>query len=71
MTATTDPKPLTERQQDILRAILAHYAAHGTPPTIRDLAEAVGVKGTNGIACHLRAMKKRGPSPCRAIWPAG
>lgn len=53
-------RPLTDRQHAVLKAILTHYAEHGTPPTIRQLCTAVGISSTNGVAGHLKALAERG-----------
>ena len=51
---------LTPRQRDVYEAILVYYAAHGHAPSIRDLCDAMGIASPNGIACHLKPLRKKG-----------
>lgn len=50
---------LTERQASILAFIVAAVHA-GLPPTVRELQTAFGIKSTNGVAEHLRALERKG-----------
>lgn len=52
--------PMTERQQQVLDAILDHWRQNYTPPTIRELGDALGIASPNGINGHLKALRKRG-----------
>lgn len=56
----TPGKPATDRQQEVYRAILTHFAETGRAPTIRDLMARLDIKSPNGIACHLKALAQRG-----------
>lgn len=63
--------PPTQRQIQILRFVARGIAA-GLPPTVREIREHLGVRGTNGIADHLRALQVKGlivvePHKSRAI----
>jgi repressor LexA len=65
-------KPLTHRQQEILRFIEQSMQREGFPPTIAELAEAFGVRSTNSIRGHLQALARKGvielvPSASRGI----
>ncbi len=53
-------KPLTPRQQQILTLIRNRIEAQGFPPTIAEIARAIGVKSTNGIRGHLQALERKG-----------
>lgn len=65
---------LTRRQQALLTAILDHDRAHGRPPTIREIGDAVGISSTNGVTDHLKALERkgyieRGDNQSRALRP--
>ena len=51
---------LTERQREILEFIKETVAASGMPPTVAEIAEAMGVSSTNGIRQHLQALERKG-----------
>jgi repressor LexA len=48
------------RQLEILRTIERHLRDEGYPPTVREIGEAVGLRSTNGVAEHLRALIRKG-----------
>jgi repressor LexA len=48
------------RQLEILRSIDRHLRDEGYPPTVREIGEAVGLRSTNGVAEHLRALIRKG-----------
>ena len=50
----------TDRQLEVLDALIAYTAKHGLPPSLRELGELVGITSTNGILDHLRALERRG-----------
>jgi SOS-response transcriptional repressor LexA len=50
----------TERQMRVLRFVHEYAVTRGSPPTIREIAAAVGVSSTNGIAEHLSALQRKG-----------
>lgn len=52
--------PLPPRQQQALDAIRAHIQAHGFPPTVRELARAIGVSAPATVAQHLDALERKG-----------
>jgi repressor LexA len=51
---------LTERQQEILAFINRSIAERGYPPTLREIGHQFGIKSTNGVNDHLRALEKKG-----------
>ncbi len=53
-------KGLTERQQQILDFITASIAGRGYPPTIREIGKHMGIKSTNGVNDHLKALERKG-----------
>lgn len=67
-----DVFPLTDKQTRILKMIYESIRAKGRQPTIRELGQALGGMSTNGVACHIRAMIKKGyldapePGPSKA-----
>jgi len=53
-------EPLTERQQKILTFIKQSIEEQGYPPTIREIGEAFGIRSTNGVNDHLKALERKG-----------
>ncbi len=53
-------KPLSPRQRDLLNAITEALDEEGRAPTIRDLANSLGIASTNGINDHLTALIRKG-----------
>lgn len=51
---------LTPRQGDALEAIRAHIVEHGYAPTVRELADRLGVTSTNAASELLRGLEQRG-----------
>jgi len=51
---------LTQRQKDILDFITASINECGYPPTLREIGEHFGIKSTNGVSDHLKALEKKG-----------
>lgn len=51
---------LTARQAQILEAILGHLMEHHAPPTLRWLCAEAGIRSTNGMNDHLRALERKG-----------
>tara|TARA_B100000029_G_scaffold103990_1_gene94499 strand:- start:2656 stop:3309 length:654 start_codon:yes stop_codon:yes gene_type:complete len=52
--------PLTGRQLQVLNAIKGYIDDHGYPPSIRELGQLVGIKSTNGVSDHLKALERKG-----------
>ena len=66
------PRPLTERQRSILKFIDAEVRQNGYPPSVREIAKALGVSSPSTIHSQLNTLQKRGylkkdPSKPRAI----
>jgi repressor LexA len=53
-------EPLTERQEKILAFIKKSLVEHGYPPTIREIGEHFGIRSTNGVNDHLKALERKG-----------
>lgn len=51
---------LTDRQQQILDFISGSIAGRGFPPTLREIGEHFGIRSTNGVNDHLKALEKKG-----------
>ena len=51
---------LTERQQEILTFINRSIGDRGYPPTLREIGRQFGIRSTNGVNDHLRALEKKG-----------
>jgi len=51
---------LTDRQQQILDFISTSIAERGYPPTLREIGEHFGIRSTNGVNDHLKALEKKG-----------
>lgn len=54
------PDHLTQRQRDILEFISSSIARRGYPPTLREIGEHFGIRSTNGVSDHLKALEKKG-----------
>lgn len=51
---------LTTRQKQVLDYIRESIEKQGYPPTFREIAEQMGIKSTNGVNDHLKALEKKG-----------
>lgn len=51
---------VTTRQIDVLRAIARHQNLRHVSPTIRELADRLSIKSTNGVNDHLIALESKG-----------
>lgn len=51
---------LTERQKQVLGVITASIDKNGCPPTLREISERIGIKGTATAISHLEALEKKG-----------
>lgn len=54
------PDALTQRQRQILDFISASIDERGFPPTLREIGEHFGIRSTNGVNDHLKALEKKG-----------
>jgi repressor LexA len=55
-----DRSALTDRQREVLDFISASIAERGYPPTLREIGERLGIRSTNGVNDHLKALEKKG-----------
>ncbi|MFT5994200.1 MAG: repressor LexA, partial [Bradymonadia bacterium] len=53
-------KGLTQRQLQVLEAIANSLSESGYPPTIREIGNSLGIRSTNGVNDHLKALEKKG-----------
>jgi len=51
---------LTRRQADVLAVIRSFYRTNGVPPSIREVANVIGVGNTNAVMTHLRPLIRKG-----------
>src|SRR5437588_1943756 len=55
-----DKEPLTDRQKAVLAFISQSIESRGYPPTLRETGEHMGIRSTNGVNDHLKALEKKG-----------
>ncbi len=53
-------KPLTQKQATLLDAIIAGLVRDQVVPTTRQLCVEMGLRSTNGVHEHLRAIVRKG-----------
>lgn len=51
---------LTQRQKQVLDFIASSIDERGYPPTLREIGTHFGIKSTNGVNDHLKALEKKG-----------
>lgn len=51
---------LTERQEMVLGYIHMSISDRGYPPTLREIGNHMGIRSTNGVNDHLRALERKG-----------
>lgn len=51
---------LTDRQQQVLQYIRDSITDRGYPPTLREIGAHMGIRSTNGVNDHLRALERKG-----------
>jgi repressor LexA len=51
---------LTQRQSQTLDFIRRSINERGYPPTLREIGEYMGIRSTNGVNDHLRALERKG-----------
>jgi repressor LexA len=54
------PGGLTDRQREVLDFINDSIRRRGYPPTLREIGSHFGIRSTNGVNDHLRALEKKG-----------
>jgi repressor LexA len=57
---TLDLNNLPPRQRDVISFILSLTEQHGYPPTLAELAKAMGLKNRMTVHQHVQALKKKG-----------
>lgn len=63
---------ISKKQQEILDFLKSEILAHGYPPTVREICDAVHLKSTSSVHSHLESLEKNGyikrdPTKPRAI----
>lgn len=63
---------LTKRQKEILTFVQRYADAHGYPPSVREIGQALGLTSSSTVHSHLSALEKKGflrrdPSKPRAL----
>lgn len=51
---------LTARQEQVLAFIRESILQRGYPPTLREIGAHMGIRSTNGVNDHLRALERKG-----------
>lgn len=51
---------LSAKQQSIIDFVKEHKNRHGYPPTVREIAEAVGLASTSTVHGHLERLERKG-----------
>lgn len=51
---------LAPRQQQVLDFIAASVQQKGIPPSLREIGDALGIRSTNGVADHIKALIRKG-----------
>src|SRR5579871_6375305 len=51
---------LTPRQKQVMNLIQEFIVQRGYPPTLREIGERMGIRSTNGVNDHLKALEKKG-----------
>ena len=51
---------LAPRQKEVLDFIAASIQQQGIPPSLREIGDALGIRSTNGVADHIKALLKKG-----------
>jgi repressor LexA len=67
---------LTQRQHQVLDFIRQSITERGYPPTLREIGAHMGIRSTNGVNDHLRALERKGyltreDMKSRALRPCG
>ncbi len=53
-------RALTDRQRLVLEYICNSIDDRGYPPTLREIGNKLGIRSTNGVNDHLRALERKG-----------
>src|SRR5213076_1196605 len=57
---TQETRMLTGRQQEIWKFLTDYVDAHGYPPTVREIGEAVGLASPSTVHAHLANLERAG-----------
>ena len=57
---TRAARPLTERQARVLAFVVDRVLTVGLPPTLREIADHMGIASTHGAAEHVAALVRKG-----------
>lgn len=70
-------RPLTARQEAVLRMVVLYISEKGYPPSIREIGESMGIASLKGVTSHLDALERKGyisrsntPRSIRILHPA-
>lgn len=55
-----EPAPLTGRQREVATFIASHIRRRGYPPTLREIADAIGAASNHSAWLHLKALARKG-----------
>lgn len=64
-------KRLTEKQKQILSFIRVFTVKTGCAPTVREIGQAFGIRSTNGVSDHLKAIEAKGRLKRNEFMPRG
>ncbi|MDY0001412.1 MAG: transcriptional repressor LexA [Polyangia bacterium] len=53
-------EPLTKRQRQVLSFVERSIEERGYPPTMREIGQHMGIRSTNGVNDHLKALERKG-----------
>ncbi len=51
---------LAPRQRELLDFIASYTDQKGIPPSLREIGEALGIRSTNGVSDHVKALVRKG-----------
>lgn len=58
---------MTDRQREVLVFITAYLDAHGTPPTLEEIAQEIGVVSRSTAHSHVQALVRLGQLEPREV----
>ena len=51
---------MTEKQEAVLSFILEGVKSRGYQPSYREIMDRFNIRSPNGVACHIKALQKKG-----------
>jgi repressor LexA len=51
---------LSDRQREVLEFILSWHDQNGIAPSFREIGDHLGIRSTNGVSDHVRALERKG-----------